>query len=351
MNARAKLEQLDSERSLSALASHDADDGLGFESMASRVQGELAERKSYGERALSYHVPFLDDLLRGIAPHELVLVGAPTGAGKTDLVRIIAQSNARHGKRVHLFALEAERSEIEQRTKYGILAKLAAHAGRDIDALNYRDWYFGRCEHIVGDFNAIADRQITSDYRTLQTYYRGARFDLRTLERLFKAIQRDTDLIILDHLHYVDLDGDGDNTEYARMLKLIRATALEIGKPVILVAHLRKRDLRDRSVVPAIEAFHGSSEITKVVTSTVMLSPARVIQDRAKWFESYTFLHVPKDRMGGASGYVAACAFDRRFKGYASTYTLGRLNAAGDEWTELSVGERPSWAINHRGFE
>lgn len=351
MSARAHLEAIEAERSLSAIASHDADDGHGFESMASRVQGELAERKSYGERALSYHVPFLDDLLRGIAPHELVLIGAPTGAGKTDLVRIIAQSNAKQGKRVHLFALEAERSEIEQRTKYGILAKLASHAKRDVDALNYRDWYFGRCEHIVGDFNAIADRQIASDYQTLHTYYRGARFDVQTMARLFRAVQSQTDLIILDHLHYVDLDGDGENTEYARMLKLIRATALDMGKPVILVAHLRKRDMRDRSVVPAIEMFHGSSEITKVGTTTVMLSPARVVQEKAQWFESYTFLHVPKDRMGGASGYVAACAFDRRFKSYSPTYTLGRLNAAGDEWTELSMSDRPSWATGHRGFE
>jgi replicative DNA helicase len=327
------------------------DFNIGFKSSGDRIAGELDERKSYGARALRYHVPFLDDVLRGIAPHDLVLLGAPTGAGKTDLVRLVAQSNARQMKRVHLFALEAEQTEIERRTKYSLLAEFAHRAGRDLSGLNYRDWYFGRCEHLVGEFNENADRKLATDYKHLHTYYRGARFDMHEMARLFKAIQSQTDLIILDHLHYVDLDGDNENTEYARMLKLIRVTALEMGKPVILVAHLRKRDLRSRAVVPEIEMFHGSSEITKVSTVAIMLAPARQLQERARWYESYTFLHVPKDRMGGVAGYVAACPFDRRFKNYGESYTLGRLNAAGDEWTEIDPNDRPAWAQNHRGLQ
>ena len=326
------------------------DFNLGFRSSGDRIAGEAAERKGYGQRALRYHVPFLDDLLRGIAPHDLILLGAPTGAGKTDLVRLIAQANARLMKRVNLFALEAEQTEIERRAKYALLAEYAFKQNRNLDALNYRDWYLGRCEDIVGDLNDKADRALATDYKYLHTYYRGARFDMTEMARLFKAIQTTTDLVILDHLHYVDLDGDNENTEYAKMLKLIRATALEMGKPVILVAHLRKRDLRSRSVVPEIEMFHGSSEITKVSTVAIMIAPARQIQEHAKWYQSYTFFHVPKDRMAGASGYVAACPFDRRFKNYGETYTLGRLNAAGDEWTACEPNDVPRWAVNHRGL-
>lgn len=330
------------------------DFNLGFKSSADRVDGELDERKSFGQRALKYHVPFLDDLLRGIAPHDLILLGAPTGAGKTELVRLVSQSNARQMKRVHLFALEAEKIEIERRTKYGLLAEYAFRGSRDISGLNYRDWYFGHCEHIVGEYNERADRALKTDYKYLFTYYRGAKFDATEMVRLFKAVQTETDLIVLDHLHYVDLDGDNENTEYARMLKLVRATTLDMGKPVILVAHLKKRDLRSRSVVPEIEMFHGSSEITKITTVAIMLSPARVVAERvrghAPYYLAYTFFHVPKDRMGGASGYVAACPFDMRFKSYAPHYTLGRLNAAGDEWTEIDPNDRPRWAANHRGL-
>jgi replicative DNA helicase len=326
------------------------DFNLGFKSSADRIAGELEERIGYGQRALRFHVPFLDDLLRGVAPHDLILVGAPTGAGKTELIRNIAQANARNAKRVHLFALEAERTEIERRMKYSILAEHAFRAGRDLAGLNYRDWYFGKCEDLVGDFNAAADRSLSTEYKHLFTYYRGAKFDMHEMARLFKAVQSTTDLIILDHLHYVDLDGDNENTEYGKMLKLIRATALEMGKPVILVAHLKKRDLRSRSVVPEIEMFHGSSEITKVSTIAIMLAPARQIQTAGRWYEAHTFFHVPKDRMGGSSGFVAACPFDLRFKQYGSTYTLGRLNAAGDEWAEIDPNDRPRWATNHRGL-
>ncbi|KAB2900483.1 MAG: AAA family ATPase [Kofleriaceae bacterium] len=327
------------------------DFNLGFKSMADRIAGELDERKSFGSRALRYNIPFLDDVLLGIFPHDLVLVGAPTGAGKTELVRLIAQSNARQGKRVHLFALEAEQTEIERRTKYGLLAELAYKRNRDTSSLSYRRWYAGMCEHIVGDLNESADRMLATDFKNLHTYYRGARFDMNEMARLFKAVQSQTDLIVLDHLHYVDLDGENENSEYGKLLKLIRATALEMGKPVILVAHLRKRDLRSRSLVPEIEMFHGSSEITKVATTAILLSPARTLQEKAQWYQSYTFFHVPKDRAEGAAGYVAACAFDRRFKNYSPHYTLGRLNAAGDEWTEIAMNDRPSWASNHRGLQ
>lgn len=330
------------------------DYNLGFKSSADRIDGELAERKSFGHRRLRYHVPFLDDILKGIAPHDLVLLGAPTGAGKTELVRIISQSNARLMKRVNLFALEAEKTEIERRTKYGLLAEFAFRAGRDLSALNYRDWYFGDCEDIVGEYNERADRALKTDYKYLHTYYRGAKFDTAEMIRLFKAVQTETDLIVLDHLHYVDLEGDNENSEYGKMLKLVRATTLEMGKPVILVAHLKKRDLRSRAVVPEIEMFHGSSEITKITTVAIMLSPARVVADllgsARHWYQSYTFFHVPKDRMGGNSGYVAACPFDMRFKCYAPHYTLGRLNAAGDEWKEIESTDRPRWAVNHRGL-
>lgn len=330
------------------------DFALGFKSSADRIGGDVERRKGYGQKALLYHVPFLDDLLRGIAPHDLVLLGAPTGAGKTELVRLICQANARQMKRVHLFALEAEEGEIEMRTKYSLLAEYAFRARGDIGSLDYRDWYFGRCEDIVGDHNEKADRAIRTEFKHLYTYYRGSKFDMHEMVRLFKAVQTETDLIVLDHLHYVDLDGDNENTEYGKMLKLVRATALEMGKPVILVAHLRKRDLRSRSVVPEIEMFHGSSEITKVSTVAIMLGPARIVTERvqghAPYYYAYTFFHVPKDRAGGNSGYVAACPFDRRFRSYAPFYTLGRLNAAGDEWTEIEIQDRPRWAVNHRGL-
>ena len=78
-----------------------------FSRSPDRLDGELEERLAEAERALKYHHAFLDDYLRAILPADLILIGAPTGLGKTDLALNIATTNALLGKRVHYFALAA----------------------------------------------------------------------------------------------------------------------------------------------------------------------------------------------------------------------------------------------------
>src|SRR5207302_723892 len=85
---------------------------------------EREERIEEGERLLTFGVEFLDLMLGGIALFDLILIGAKTNRGKTELATIIATMNAARGKRVHYIALEAEDIEIERRTKYKLLAKL-----------------------------------------------------------------------------------------------------------------------------------------------------------------------------------------------------------------------------------
>jgi replicative DNA helicase len=110
------------------------DFGLGFEKSSTRLDGERSERRRLGARALPYHHAFLDDYLRCIMPNDLILLGAETGAGKTELARHIGAANARNGKRVYYFALEAEDKEIERRTKYAELAGLLSSSGIRIPA-------------------------------------------------------------------------------------------------------------------------------------------------------------------------------------------------------------------------
>jgi hypothetical protein len=100
------------------------DFGINFESVATRVKGETDERVERSKNELKYNHAFLDDLLRGIAVNDLIVLGAETGAGKTEFARAIAASNAKQGRRVYYFALEAEPKEIERRTKYAIMLGL-----------------------------------------------------------------------------------------------------------------------------------------------------------------------------------------------------------------------------------
>ncbi len=317
------------------------DFGIGFESSADRIKGEQSDRRELVKRELPFHVPYLDDCLGSILPHDLVLIGASTGAGKTEIARIISAMNARDGRRVYYFALEAEPREIERRTKFAVLCELLADKGGRVWEMNYADWYRGKCDKLIENIDAEADQILTDRYRTLHTYYRGSKFDLHDIKRLFLAIQSSADLIVVDHLHFVDIDDDNENRGFKSLIKVIRDVALGIGKPVILIAHLRKTDRRIKSIVPHIEDFHGSSEIIKAITKAVMLAPAHCLPS-SDFSIANTFMYAPKDRMTGANGMVALCGFDRRLKSYGKKYTLGRAN--GDQFEPLGSKQVPRWA-------
>lgn len=323
----------------------------GFESMPCRVVGELEDRQERGARRLKFYVSFLDDYLRGILPHDLVLLGAPSGVGKTDLALNIAASNAKQKRKVHYFALEAEPRELERRTKFSLLSRMLykmQHPQRGM--MNYTDWLLGDLEHVCGDFNRDADQQVMSMLNSMQTYYRGAKFTAGDLRNAIEVVHAKSDLILVDHLHYIDSDKDDDNEARALgdTVKTIRDVSLRIGVPILLVAHLRKRDQRAKQLVAQLDDFHGSSNVTKISTQVVTIERAPMTPD--KWYQSPTFITISKDRRSGAPNLIALSSFDRRIRSYAEHYALGRASKSG-EWEQINPGDVPSWAHHHRAVE
>ncbi len=323
--------------------------GAEFASAPSRIAGEADRRRANAARVLPYHHSFLDDCLRGILPHDLVLLGAETGAGKTDITTAIAKANARAGKRVHYFALEAEPDEIERRIKFTLIVELATKASHPrASELNYLDWIMCRCAEAAAPFERAADQLMLEQFGRLHTYYRGERFGAAEIQQHFRAVAEQTDLIALDHLHYVDVaEDETEHRALGSVVKMIRHVALGLGRPVLLVAHLRKRDMRARQIVPHMEDFSGSSELIKNCTAAILLAPAHCIES-PRWYLSPTFVYVPKHRAGGATGLVALCWYDRRSRTYLQHYTLGRAKDGGTAWEEISMSDVPRWAVNHR---
>ena len=113
-----------------------------FRCAADRFQEEEAHRKELWGRILKFGVSYLDDALLGILPNDLVLIGAPSGAGKTQLCVNIANANLAEGKRVHVFALEAEQDEWERRIKYQMLCQ-AYYSDQNRQRLNSRMTFQG----------------------------------------------------------------------------------------------------------------------------------------------------------------------------------------------------------------
>ncbi|HET9063751.1 MAG TPA: AAA family ATPase [Candidatus Binatia bacterium] len=345
-----------------------SDEEEGFRSVASRLTGEKEERLSLAARALRYFHALCDDYFRAILPHDLVLLGAPSGLGKTQTALSIAMSNAAGGRRVHYFALEAERNELERRAKFSMLALEARRRARDnakdaeesgrsdrirdatlkvqaAESMDYADWLLGKCEDICGPMNAAVDRKLGSSMSTMYTFYRGRDFTGADLAKRVAEIHHDTDLIVVDHLHYVDAaDTEDENRAVTDLIKMIRDIGLVIGKPFLLVAHLRKRNELAHRVVPTLDDFHGSSNLSKIVTQAIVLERAHEIESPA-WYLAPTFIAVRKDRRSGATPLVALMYYNMITRVYDERYTLGRVT--GKQWKELGPLEVPRWAKHH----
>ena len=325
------------------------DFGLDFRPSSERAKGERADRQSIGPKLLPYHVGFFDDYLRGITPHDLVLLGADSGVGKTDAVTEVAERTVTNdGKRnVYMFTLEAEPLEIERRIKYRRIARWLIERQHSLAReINYPDWYLGRFTSRLGVIEREADEYMAS-LTGLHTYYKGKDFTGDDIHRLCLAVQDTADLIIIDHLHYVDIaDTDNENREYKKLVKVIRDTVLTTGRPILLVVHLRKGDGFREPLVPSLERIHGSSDIAKIATAAVMISRAPFAG--REWHLAPTFLSVPKWRLGGASRQVALCNYDLRTRSYLDEYTLGRLENGGKDWTEIHDSNRPPWARRYK---
>jgi len=315
--------------------------------MGERMHGERDRRRALAARALDYPIALFADFFEALLPHDLFLLGAGTGLGKTQLALSMAAAVARKDLRAHYFALEAERDELERRTKYSLICDELFRTGHPrAGEMRYVSWYLGRCDDICGHLEAWADRRIEAELSTLYTFYRGRDFAAEQLARMVIEHADETDLFVLDHLHYVDDDGaEDENRSVTDLIKTVRDLGLVVGKPFVLVAHLRKKDERAHKLVPELGDFHGSSNITKVCTQVVTLERAWDVEP-AKWWLSPTYAAIKKDRREGAPPFVALMTYDLRTRTYRDEYTLGR--AKGRKWTELAMGDVPRWAITHR---
>lgn len=337
-----------------------------FMPSSERFKMERQERIEQSKNILSYGVKFLDEATGGIPQQDVVVLGAPSGRGKTQLITLIARTNAegvssgsviKAPKNVFVFALEAERHEIERRIKFGMLSTLykfdCKTAGREIERglLNYRDWRLGALETELGPFEDRVLAHAESRLKTLNTFYRTAGdFNIHDMEKSIVKVARNADLIILDHLHYVDTEGQNENAEFKAIVKKLRDLALVFSVPIIVVAHLRKPQGGPRStaLMPQLADFHGSSDITKIATTGILMdsTPREMVTGENEKSNTWpTFMRVGKLRLDGTTlRYGAVTYFDNTSGRYRDQYALGHFEKNETEWKCSTPDRRPRWA-------
>lgn len=311
---------------------------------------EKSDRQKNIKDPLEYGVSFLDAVTEGITKNDLIIIGAKTGTGKTQLATLIAMTNARKGKRVHYYALEAENFEIERRIKYRMLAEKYLSMNRyDKVRISYPSWYRCKLDHVFEKIEPEINEMLGTIYSSLFTIYGHGNFTIEDFEKSFLAIQDQTDLVIIDHLHYFDFDDTNENRAYKRIVKSIHDLALHVGKPVILVAHMRKSDKKEKTLLPGIEDFHGTSDIPKIATTAIVIGPCKNSEtgDPTLW---KTYMRVAKLRMDmSRTHYAAQTCFDVKTQGYEKHFVFGRFVNFDEEFEALSENQTPEWAKQEKG--
>lgn len=309
--------------------------------------GEADDRRTARENLRPIGISFLDDALIGIGPGDMVLLGAPSGIGKTQLCCNIAKANIDAGRKVHFMALEADEFEIERRIKFQIIA-------REYFAMPYQDrprldgrlefdrWRMGDFLLPLGQLEINAMKEFDEKYRNLFLLYKGDKFGVSELIESVVGNADKSDLFIIDHAHYFDFDDDNENRAMKQLAKTVRHLAIDQGRPIILVAHLRKRDRHNPELVPGLDEFHGSSDLGKIATRVITLAQGEITEKG----NYETFFRVPKNRLnGGSKFYIARMVFNPQRGNYEQEYRLGPANLTRESgFQDIPSHNVPQWA-------
>ena len=312
----------------------------------------------------TYGIKPLDDALLAIARNELIVIGAGSGYGKTELALHISRTNALKGKKVAHYNLEGGYREAIQRMKWQDICNLyfAEHHGMGLE-LDYRKWVLNKEQNpllvkleaqvysdlkdkLAGNLYLYDNPQGLNCKRFCESLIQleGLRADMMLDPILRRNIRGVTglDLIVIDHLHYFSLDREENEiAEITEILKAVKTITEEMQIPVILVAHLRKLP-RGHGIADK-EDIYGTSNIHKIANTCIIIAPDHEKDDQYNGIYP-TFIRIAKSRQGLRPNVLMSVNFDIHSRRYSDHYELYKCGAMGDVVSEpMSLQERPRW--------
>jgi len=316
----------------------------GFRSVYDSWDDETADRAENSKNIISFGIDYLDHSLDGIEMGDFIVLGAPSGGGKTQAVMAIALKNALEGRKVYFFALEAERYEISRRIKYSLYARFYFEdkEREPINGMRFSQFRLNRYIQQFAKYDHLVKLE-KEKLKTLFVFYRSSSFGVHDFISKVTAIKKQAQLVVLDHLNYFDFDSDKENQAVSDAVKAIRVLQVDLKIPIIMVAHIRKKGFGDKSLVPSIEDFHGSSDIYKNATKCVMIAPCFDVTGNNRQYRTY--IQAGKQRADGSvSRFLGLCTYDISANAYLHNYELGTLDLGRSRFSSVDQKQMPPWA-------
>lgn len=230
----------------------------------------LRDAKDYRQKidpnkTCKYWIKILDEYLYGMLPEELIVIGAGTWVWKSEIAYTIAITNALIGKRVLLLALEWDIYEIAYRYYQKELNKFSS----DADRVKWWEYRFNLRKEIWWAEDYIYEETEEILKKNLVIYNKKEIADMEFIWELIANTKDMFDMIIIDHLHYIELEGENENKEIWKVMRELKTITDIIKKPIVLISHLRKIP---RGVEPDLGDLYWSWHISKEATTIIILS-------------------------------------------------------------------------------
>ncbi len=190
--------------------------------------------------------PKLDDCLGGLEGGDVIVIGARPAVGKSAFATQILLQMAQAGKRVMFFNLEMTSAQIYERL-------LARVSGIDLQRIRRANSFLGdekeRFERANAELSGL-DIWISSGAKTVS--------QIRTACR-----HMDADCIIVDYLQLIRADRTFSNraAEVGEISKSLKALAMELDRPVILLSQLNRLSEGRENREPGMAELRESGDI------------------------------------------------------------------------------------------
>ena len=299
---------------------------------------------------LSYPISFLNDALGGITKSELVVLGADSGQGKSEIANELSFQNAEKGKRVYLFSLEGDKYDVINRQRYKEYVWRTKLCERWDMYVSYRDFLQNKAPKTMASEILDLDEEFKRKYKTLKIYNREDSLNIDLFESHLEMINDRADIVIIDHLHYFEFQSANEYSELTEIMKRVKRLQDKHRVPIILVSHLRKKD--KTRTFPDQNDFHGSSNIVKQADTCIVFSHIEPNQEEdnaeyEKQVESNLYktgIRIAKSRTGFSSRLIAIVNYDTINRKYEDQY---KLAICGNNYiTMMDEANYPRWSKN-----
>jgi len=202
------------------------------------------------------------------------VLGAPTGAGKTEFCANICVVNAKQGRKITYFALECEDYEIENRLIY----KEAAHqyyqdkSREHIHCLDFSKFVNNLLPNSFKQYVKLAEQKLIEFLGNVEIFYKRSDFTIETMKAELSKRETGKDLIIIDHINFFDIKGQSENEALTQIVHEIRQYSMKTNTPIVLISQLRKSNDKRKQLLPDIEDIHGTAQIIRTANKVILMA-------------------------------------------------------------------------------